>query len=95
MRIKTQELSYLRALEGYELMALAGWPRDGWTTDEPLPDRPTCTSLAGNAFSAFAIGPMLIASIAALGIPLLPQAKTPESDKSRESSPEGDGSDSD
>lgn len=53
----------LRAIEGYELMAVSGWDPSFYSSAE-LPGSWALTSLAGNAFSAFAAGPVALLGIA-------------------------------
>ena len=61
----------MRACEGYEVMALIGWGLEHWQTagDGVCNDKSDldCMSLAGNAYSAFAVGPVISASLSLLG----------------------------
>jgi hypothetical protein len=51
----------LRQLDGLELMQFIGFPFTAYR--EGFPTHAQATSLAGNAFSAFAVGPCLLAAI--------------------------------
>ena len=60
----------LRLLTGVELMSVIGWSQVMWapnTSAEMLADNSTLTSLAGNAFSGYSIGPMLLLGIMLTG----------------------------
>ena len=60
----------VRLLSGLELFRLAGWGPDMWhpkTPESLMQDKELLTSLAGNAFSGFAVGPMLAIGCAMLG----------------------------
>ena len=53
----------VRPVHGLELMSLAGWaPGDYAVYDDSTANHATLSSLAGNAFSAYAIGPILAAA---------------------------------
>ena len=58
-----------RMLHGLELMHIIGWNDKWWSQGTVLEalDPALLTSLAGNAFSAYAVGPALIAALAVLG----------------------------
>ena len=61
MRVRNQ---YIRILEGWEHMAMVGWDRK----KRFCPGRPTISheglvSVAGNAFSGFAVFPVLVAGL--------------------------------
>lgn len=58
-----------RLLCGVELMALIGWCHSLWPVDSALPSHQLLTSLAGNAFSGFAVAPVMVATLASLGLP--------------------------
>ena len=59
----------VRLLYGIELMAFIGWHWDDYAEGEcTMLDNATLTSLAGNAFSAFAVGPVLAATLPLLGL---------------------------
>ena len=45
----------IRRIKGYELMALMGWDAS-FFMDRVLPNCNTLSSMAGNVFSAFAVG---------------------------------------
>ncbi len=65
------ELATIRArlVNGKELMAFTGWSRDDYASGVAggtEADHGTLTSLAGNAFSAFSVGPLLLAITLAL-----------------------------
>jgi hypothetical protein len=55
----------LRVLTGRELLAIAGW---GAVRDTAASDA-TLSSMAGNAFSAFAFGPVFLAALGAWPLP--------------------------
>jgi hypothetical protein len=60
----------IRALTGKEVFALAGWTSEMFEADTPssiVDDSELLTSLAGNMFSAYAIGPALMVALALLG----------------------------
>ena len=58
--------SYIRALTGWECVSLAGWSDDFWSYAQ-LPARDTMVSMARNAFSSLAIGPVLVGMVQLLG----------------------------
>ena len=62
-KTKGGQVEQLRALEGVELMALIGWHPSFWCSlaDEAFLSHELLTSLSGNALSAFAAGPMIVA----------------------------------
>ena len=49
----------VRLLHGREAMAMAGWSRHDYSC-EPSASHATMLSLAGNAFSAYSVGPLLL-----------------------------------
>ena len=53
----------LRKAAAYEVMALAGWDWTWWQANQELESEALGISLAGNAFSAFAVGPVLTAAL--------------------------------
>lgn len=55
----------LRTILGRELLAMAGWGRTDFKQETRI-DNTTLSSLAGNAFSAFACGPVLLACMSTL-----------------------------
>ena len=61
--------SHVRILEAWEHMALAGWSLRNFNSDRPIASHDVLTSMAGNAFSGFAIAPVCIAAIAVAGLP--------------------------
>eukprot|EP00959_Pyramimonas_sp_CCMP1952_P176903 3697445-Pyramimonas_sp.AAC.1 len=72
----------LRLLSGVECMRAIGWGLQHWRDPKSVKQGgysdTLLRSLAGNAYSAFACGPPLAASLAALGLPaseLLPSAE--------------------
>ena len=56
---------YLRLLTGAEVMHFVGWPYNGW---KEMPSYETCVSLAGNAMSGYALGPVLNATMCIAGM---------------------------
>ena len=63
---------HIKALRGYEMMSLIGWPfcmYKGFAYGKPgsLPDSDLLANLSGNAYSAFAFGPVAICALAAGG----------------------------
>eukprot|EP00969_Alexandrium_andersonii_P249296 11018094-Alexandrium_andersonii.AAC.1 len=48
-------------------MALIGWSLNDYKKDTPLPESDLLCNMAGNAFSCFALWPILSASFSALG----------------------------
>ena len=66
VRLATREQVFIRAARGWELMQVIGWEVSEYTVGHPL-DGNLLTSLAGNAFSAFACCPFAIASMAVYG----------------------------
>ncbi len=67
----------VRPLLGRELMAVVGWGRDDYSrgtsvAHDPHEEHNLLTSLAGNAFSAFAIGPALAATLCMLHVEVDP-----------------------
>jgi hypothetical protein len=58
----------VRPLEGWEALQLIGWQTDMWTPGRQRPPYDLAVSLAGNAFSACAIGPVFLASFGAIGM---------------------------
>ena len=64
-----------RLLTGVEAMAMAGWCFTLWPIAEPEPDHELLVSLAGNAFSLFAFGPLWIGLLSSLSVPA-PQLAT-------------------
>jgi hypothetical protein len=67
-----QQVTIVRAVEAAELMAVAGWPLETWSLskiiDHDMPSEQTLTSLAGNAFSAFAYGPVFLGALSILSL---------------------------
>ena len=63
------ECPLLRLLTGKELMSVAGWTADMWGRDQPgeILDDAVLTDLAGNAFPAFAIGPIMLIALSNAG----------------------------
>jgi len=57
----------VRVVEGFELMAVAGWDMSFYQQQACVPHGAVLTSLAGNAFSAFAAGPMAMLGVCAAG----------------------------
>lgn len=60
----------IRALQPYEVMAIIGWDPAFWKVGEvasQFMDGELCSSLAGNAFSAFAVGPVLSVALSTMG----------------------------
>ena len=55
----------MRPVEGYEVLAMIGFPELNW---KYLPEIDVCVSLAGNAMSAYALGPFFMASASACGM---------------------------
>lgn len=67
VRIKSEKL--IRPLEGFEYMAMIGWSPCEWRRNVgDMPSRSLCSNMAGNAFSAFALGPLVSASLAVAGM---------------------------
>ena len=62
----------VRPLVGVECMGLIGWDAKFWAPGTFLPTDPKCASLAGNAFSGFAVLPVL--AVAFAGMELLIEA---------------------
>lgn len=62
--------SVVRPLHPLEYFALIGWFLASGEAACPilLPDAPMCANMAGNAFSAYHIGPVLIAFFACMGM---------------------------
>ena len=60
---------FIRALSGEELMLLIGWNKQMWSESMPgsLYSENLLTSLVGNAYSAYCIGPVLITALALAG----------------------------
>ena len=60
---------FIRALSGEELMLLIGWNTQMWSKSAPASkfSENLLTSLAGNAYSAYCIGPILITALALAG----------------------------
>ena len=62
----------IRCVHPVELMRVVGWDLSHWHTEFEAMDHglrgETLISLAGNAFSAFALAPLLVASLSALGL---------------------------
>ena len=61
-----------QGIEGYEMMNLTGWAfcmYKGFAHSKPssLPDSDLLANLSGNAYSAFAFGPVAICALAARG----------------------------
>ena len=75
--------TYLRFLQGWEYMALVGWGLDWWEVSQPVTPSDICANMAGNAFSAFAVGPIILVGLTLLGIPgTEPPESQSDSDKS-------------
>ena len=53
----------LRKAHAYEVMALAGWDWAWWRRGQQLDSESLGISLAGNAFSAFCVGPVVTAAL--------------------------------
>jgi len=59
-----------RPLDPFEYLQMIGWDRTMWRTDPLVGKMPSLdlrADLAGNALSAFAVGPLLSAAFAAMG----------------------------
>lgn len=57
---------HVRQLDGAELMQIIGFSAASLRHTTEFPSHALCTSLAGNAFSAYAIAPCLTALLAAV-----------------------------
>eukprot|EP00969_Alexandrium_andersonii_P138451 6122754-Alexandrium_andersonii.AAC.1 len=49
-------------------MAMVGWDYSAWSKNSPQPSHELLSSLAGNSFSLWAFGPIVLSAIAALGL---------------------------
>lgn len=67
VRVNDGHTKVVRPLEGWEYMLLVGWPVGAWQADVPLPPRGILSNLAGNAFSAFAMGATIASSLSVAG----------------------------
>ena len=69
VRYNHEDSLVVRALEGYEVMSLIGWDLAHWRMlgEDKRVEGDLCSSLAGNAFSAFAVGPILVVALSAMG----------------------------
>lgn len=57
----------VRCLEGWEVMSLIGWSPSMWKEGGPFVQPEVMCNMAGNAFSGFAVGPVLVAALSLLG----------------------------
>ncbi len=57
----------IRPLEGWEYLALIGWAPNDFKSGTHPPSVKVCASLAGNAFSAFSVGPLLYSAFSCIG----------------------------
>ena len=64
----------VRVLDGWEHMAMIGWAPQDWNTESDgeneLPSNECMISMAGNAFSGFAVAPVLASGLLAVGMSL-------------------------
>jgi hypothetical protein len=71
--MRCQAAGYLRSLTGFEYMQLIGWDTTEWVTSRPfnaaspMPQHSLCSELAGNAFSAFVMSPLVATLLACSG----------------------------
>lgn len=85
--------SSVRLLEGWEVMALIGWSPNMWKKGGPFVQPEVMCNMAGNAFSGFAVGPVLVATLALMGRPST-SARSPPQGRDG-GSEDSDGSESD
>lgn len=69
----------VRILHGKEALAMVGWSRNDYATDTAV-EHHTLLSLAGNAFSAYSVGPILLATTLAMCSESRAYVKSPEED---------------
>ena len=78
VRMKADDGNFIRPLFVWEYFSLVGWAPSMWkvgTTE--MPSRALCANLCGNAFSAFAIGPLISSALSITGsIQALPHYST-------------------
>ena len=67
VRINTADVKVVRPLEGWEYLSLIGWGLPDWNKKTKAPSAQLCGNLAGNAFSAFAIGPFASVAFSIVG----------------------------
>jgi hypothetical protein len=67
VRINTPDVKVLRLLEPFECLALIGWCASFYSVGHPMPNVQLASSLAGNAFSGFAMYPLLTSMMAIVG----------------------------
>lgn len=71
--VRCLEYGFVRPLVGFEYMQLIGWDASEWvtcrpfSTTSPMPSHALCSELAGNAFSAFVMCPLVAALMACSG----------------------------
>jgi hypothetical protein len=63
MRIRRPTGIYVRLLLAEELLSFQGWPLDEYVGGRTVLAQPVVTSLAGNAFSAFASGAVFMSAL--------------------------------
>ena len=73
VRISTAHNKIIRPLEPWEYLSFIGWAPGLWRLDCSMPKGRLCSNLAGNAFSAFAAGPLIVDlfHVLAFGVPLV------------------------
>ena len=64
------ECPMMRYLSAQEILRVVGWDDSMWTNGKPCEDAKLMRSLAGNAFSAFAVGPIAITALFIAGLDL-------------------------
>ena len=57
-------------------MQLAGWTLDMWKVGGPFVSQAVMMNMAGNAFSAFAVTPVIVVTWALAGMPAADDKKT-------------------
>jgi hypothetical protein len=73
MLVRCRDACIVRPLLGCEYMQLIGWATSEWVTSRPfsptapMPSHALCAELAGNAFSAFVMSPLVATLIACSG----------------------------
>jgi hypothetical protein len=65
----------VRPLEAWEVLSLIGWEKHWWSDGAQRPSFDLAVSLAGNAFSFWAIGPVMLASFGTIGMYLSSSVK--------------------
>ena len=69
MRLRGQ---HIRILDGWEHMQLIGWDHRIWDESVDKPAHETMVSLSGNAFSGFAVHPVMMIGVALSGMAKFP-----------------------